>query len=245
MTRSLRPYLCLIILIIPGVGLSQEIPDFNAGRPGAAETSTIVPKGYYQVETGWTLTNSGSGYLMVRTGLSNRMECRFSFNDLSFEQSPLLGGLMGGILYQLTEESGRRPKTSLLFTLSIPNSDDGMVVDETQYNLIVPFSSTISDHVSLGWHLSASYFQIGGEAQMDLAYAAALGCDLAEKIGVFIEVYGGGPTDKLSEVSHSLDGGITYQILDNIQIDINGGFSLSNNSNDTFLDFGVAFRLPR
>jgi len=152
---------------------------------------------------------------------------------------------MAGILYQLTEESGRRPETSLLLTLSIPNSNDGMVVDETQYNLIVPFSSTLSDQFSLGWHLRTSYCIIGGETQIDLAYAVALGCGLAEKIGAFIEIYGGGPTDKLSEVSLSLDGGITYQILDNVQIDINGGFSLSNNSDGTFLDFGVAFRLPR
>ena len=69
---------------------AEDYPDFNGGRPGQAETITIVPIGYYQIETNFSPTNN-DGSFMFRTGILSNIESRFLI-DYPFATNSTFGG---------------------------------------------------------------------------------------------------------------------------------------------------------
>ena len=66
-----------------------------------------------------------------------------------------------------------------------------------------------------------------------------MGGNINEKIGWFGEVYGT-PSNDIS----ALDGGLTYLINNQTQIDLSAGISLDD-SQTKFLELGFAFRIPK
>ena len=50
-------------------------------------------------------------------------------------------------------------------------------------------------------------------------------------------------TDLGSGPAHTLNGGLTHLLTDNLQLDINGGVGINGRADDYFLGPGLAFRL--
>ncbi|MBS1259520.1 MAG: hypothetical protein MAG551_02592 [Candidatus Scalindua arabica] len=230
-------------LFICAALVSGQQPDFNAGRPGATETSTPVPKGFYQLESGGTYSGGTTGNIMMRTGITDRLEVRFSFDDLAAPPSSVYGGVMGGLMFKIRDESDRGPETAFVATVSVPN-EGGLSFNGSEYNLIATFSKSITHLVSAGWSVGTTVYKHDIKQTSDVLYTATLGYQLSEKTGVFIEMYGGSPSSDFNQITHTIDGGIMYQLHDIIQIDVNGGLAMSGEGEDPFFDIGFAYRLP-
>lgn len=80
------------------------------------------------------------------------------------------------------------------------------------------------------------------ESQASYIYTIAYGYSISDRFGVYAEVYGDFPEDGVA--SHSWDGGFTYLVKDNLQLDILVGSGIEN-SQKLLLGGGVSFRLPR
>jgi hypothetical protein len=75
-------------------------------------------------------------------------------------------------------------------------------------------------------------------------YTLALGIALSDELGTFIEFFGETPTGKGKPVNF-VDGGFTYALADNLQVDILGGVGISEAADDWFVGAGLVWRLPQ
>lgn len=75
----------------------------------------------------------------------------------------------------------------------------------------------------------------------EAANAVGISVPVTDVVGSFIEYFGfyrnndGGP-------AHNLNGGFTYLLTNNVQLDINGGVGLNGRADDWFTGAGFAFR---
>lgn len=235
------------MMLTPVITLSQDLIEFSAGRPGASETTSVIPKGLFQFESGWTQikTKTGNGNFMVRLGLANRVEVRFSLDEVVLKHNPFYSSIGSIIMFQITEERNNQWGSAVIMSISLPEGTDLFSSDPKEYSFIAAFSASLSRRISLGWNLGGSSNRINNESFKYLKYSICGGYDLTEKIGVFIEMYGWTPTVTFGEFIHSIDGGVIYQLFDTVQIDVNTGLNQINDLNEIFVDFGIVFRLPK
>ena len=59
-----------------------------------------------------------------------------------------------------------------------------------------------------------------------------------------MEFFGEAPTGQ-GKPANSLDGGFTYALADNLQIDVLGGVGISEAAEDWFVGAGLVWRLPQ
>ena len=113
-----------------------------------------------------------------------------------------------------------------------------------------PLSHSLSDRISFAYNLGASWESEADEDQ-DLdrlsvfQYTATLGLGLNGRTGAFLEVFGDLPLSTEGDPEHLLDGGLTYLLRDNLQLDAFAGIGLSQDADDWFAGAGVTLRLPR
>jgi hypothetical protein len=66
---------------------------------------------------------------------------------------------------------------------------------------------------------------------------------LIDPINAFVEVYGWLPENELPD--HRFNGGFTFLVRRNLQLDVSGGIGLSEISPDWFVSGGLSWRIPR
>jgi hypothetical protein len=118
---------------------------------------------------------------------------------------------------------------------------DKLIADK---NKIVPdfrfsMSHTLSEKLSLGYNIGMEW-----ESNTDFpiyVYTATVGAVLGPRIGAYVETFGNFAYSSLPE-SYA-DGGFTFNMFPDLQLDASGGVGLNEFSNDYFISAGLSFRL--
>ncbi len=76
-------------------------------------------------------------------------------------------------------------------------------------------------------------------------YTANLSFSLTDQLGAFVETYGSIAMNPSNTPSNAVDGGFTYLILENFQVDISGGKAISEAATDWYVGAGFTYRYPR
>ena len=244
-------------------------PELVTDRPDQTESSAVVPPGYVQVETGWSLSRNQEGGIrtnthafpgtLFRIGALDRMELRLAYGGALWEQTREAGqssnlsgsGDMGiGAELYFWEEQDWLPETALLVGVSLPVGKEQFSSGRADPSFRFNLSHTLSDRLSFGYNLGATW-----ESTLDetndrdtlslFNYTAVLGIGLNERAGLFVEAFGDIPFNAQGGPRNSLDGGFTYLIRDNLQIDGSAGIGLSDSADDWFVGLGFTARLPR
>ncbi|MBL7216812.1 MAG: transporter, partial [Desulfobacteraceae bacterium] len=66
-----------------------------------------------------------------------------------------------------------------------------------------------------------------------------------DQLGAFVEAYGSIAMNPSNTPSNAVDGGFTYLILENFQVDISGGKGISEAATDWYVGAGFTYRYPR
>jgi hypothetical protein len=230
--------------------LSEEIV---TDRPDATESSSVVLPGYFQTEMGWKYSEDGEiqthaiPQTLVRIGVVERVELRLGWDGYVDQNSAGSGSGAGdgevGTKIYLGEERGALPEAALLGSVSIPWGDSEISTDEVDPAFRFAFSHTLTDKLGLGYNLGAEWETENNSTLGSFVYTIALGIGLTEEIGMFVEFFGDVGLSA-SGSSHTFDGGFTYLLRENVQLDILGGVGLSGNAEDWFAGAGISFRLP-
>lgn len=234
----------IVLLVSFTITVFAQNPEkIDTDRPDQTESASIVPKGWFQAESGFSIETYKDGSkqyihptLLSKYGLSKRLELRL-ITDVVTQQmigpadEPIsVTGLepirIGGKL-ALWEEKGARPKVSLIAHLTIPKAAS----QEFQVQKWVPdarftLQHTLSDVVSLGYNIGVELD--GDSGQPTYIYTFAPGFNLAKNWYGYVEVFGFLNND--NHPQHNFDGGLAYYISNNVKIDISGGFGLSPNT---------------
>ncbi len=243
-------------------------PELVTDRPDQTESSVVVPPGYVQVETGWGLARHQEGGIrtnthtfpgtLFRIGVLDRVELRLGYGGALWEQTREAGqstnlsgsGDMGvGAKLYFWEEQGWVPEAALLAGVSLPVGKEQFSSGRADPTFRINLSHTLSDSLSFGYNLGATWESTLEETNdrdtlSFFNYTAVLGIGLSDRAGLFAELFGDIPFNAKGGPRHSFDGGLTYLIRDNLQIDGAAGVGLSDSADDWSVGLGITVRLP-
>jgi hypothetical protein len=257
-----RVFFLMSVLFSVSLLAQDEAAELVTDRPDQTESSSVVPHKSLQIETGFIWENDESDLYkqktfvynstLLRYGLLERMELRLGLAYLSEEikikDTDTVNTISGfspmyaGFKIYILEENGWIPEIAFLGGLVIPvTAHKDFKAPYSAPTMRFAFSHTLSDRFSLGYNLGAEWY--GETAIPEYFYSLALGIAITDKFGTYLEVFGFLPEE--GKASHLLDGGFTYLVLPNLQLDISGGLGLNEEAIDNYWSLGLSYRLPK
>lgn len=232
--------------------MSQTLDPIGADRPGAGDSPTITPKGYFQGEQGigYEKLDKDNESLVLPTvlwkyGLFENTELRlitdYVSNRSSGETIRGLAPITIGFKTKLTDEKGLLPLTSFIGHLTIPD----LAAKDLKASFYAPsfgflMHNSLTDKLGLDYNIAASW---DGESPVaTFFYSLGLGYNFTEMLGSFVEVYTFSPEGD-EAANHNLNYGLTYLLNQNMLLDISSGIGLSDNATDYFVSFGFSYRI--
>ena len=260
-----RVYLKILGIIILGFLLGrscygQYSETLSTDRPGQAFTPSTVGKGAFQFETGVAYlgsrasntnfrTNSGGFTTFFKHGLSQKFELNYGFTVLnralrvdSIDQNDTgVQGMNLGTRFNIKSGEGNQPSFGFLFTLFLNNyAHRAFKTDHVAPLFLFLYSQSLGEVVSLSGNLGMSWN--GDTPQSQTNYVLNLGFSLTDNLSAFVENYGW-LVD--GDFSTNLDGGFSYLINDNLQVDLSGGYGKNDGFADFFVATGISIRSAR
>ena len=265
MRRSI--YIALGCLLLTANDSFGQTPELITDRPDQTESTAIVPPKYFQVESGYTLTQDEAldetaqthefPGTLIRAGIIDGIEGRLGWGGYTWEDNldtnvRVDGGsdIDVGAKIHLLEEQGIVPQSALMLTVALPTGSAAFTSDRVDPAFRFTMSHTLSERLSLGYNLGTSWVSSLNEDNDDLEqsavfnYTTSLGISVTEKLGMFVEVFGDVPVNGRGRPQNSFDGGFTYKIKPNLQLDTSAGVGLSEEANDFFVGAGISVLWP-
>jgi hypothetical protein len=250
----------IFVFITGGTSRAQLTKNLVTDRPDQTESAFIVPKGSVQIELGAVyeredfedgilLENYSHPALLVRYGLLKTMELRLAC-ELVNERHTFAGNSTGtagflplavGTKIYICNEENFRPQTALIMHVTIPKLGSKEFANEFfAADFRFTMQHSLSERFSLSYNLGAEWD--GNIPNAAGIYTLSLSSSLTESIGAFIESYGF--LIEKETPDHRIDGGLTYLLSRNLQLDASGGLGITDKSPDYFLGAGISLRLP-
>jgi len=230
---------------------AQTTSPLQADRPDQTETPAIVPKGMFQVETGFTFQKNDAlsstntlPTILWKYGVNANFELRliteFVTEKNNNEAFSGVAPVLIGCKIKLCEEKGIVPKASIIGHISLPN----MASTKFKRDAVAPefrfvFQHTLSEKFSLSYNLGSEWD--GFSAEPTFIYTLTTGYAITDKLGSYIELFGFAPQS--DKANHNFDGGLTYLINPNFMLDLSAGFGITENAPDHYLAIGFSFRI--
>jgi len=250
----------LLQIFITNVSFGQEtdVPELVTDRPDQTESATVVPVGTVQLETGalyeknddliGTYSSFSLPNNLFRIGIMKGVELRLTVLEYSSTSYTLkntmnevkqagLTPLILGTKIKFWEEKGLLPETAIIAHVTLPVAGKDFKPNGALVDFRASMAHTLSDRFALGYN-------IGGEIDTDTniftgLYTLSLGIGLVGDLGMYVEIFGD------FEDSHQFDGGFTYLVGPLFQLDLTGGFGLTEAAPDYYLSGGVTIRYPK
>ena len=240
---SIRAVAFVLVILTSTSGAAQSLV---TDRPDATESSSTVDVGAVQFETGFEASSTDgasvvqSSMMLARIGLASFAELRVappsqvSVAGVSSFADPSLGVKFAGQIQGDTAAG-----LILQSTLPVVNAGSGAELSA------IATGATSLGPVGLGVNLGASLGPVtddGNTGQVTGLGTLALGYGVTDHIGVFLEGYVTIPEQ--GEVQPVIDGGVTYLLVDWLQLDVYSGAGLSDAAPDWLAGAGVSVLLP-
>ncbi|AKD05894.1 hypothetical protein PKOR_21770 [Pontibacter korlensis] len=238
----------------PCFGQGEE--KIETDRPDQTESSTVVPKGTLQIESGYFYQKATEEVKTVRThayptalfrvGVLDWLEFRVlsSLRDSVVENGARrkvdgLSPLNLGLKFKLWKEQGLRPEAAFLVRAALPVGSRAFRPDNPEPELRLMFSNEITDKLELAYNLSHSWV----EGDTRRGYTLSLSGEVHDRLTIYGEVFGN--KQKGEKAEHQADAGILFLLRPNLQFDLALGVGLNEVAPDFFITTGVSVRLPR
>lgn len=234
------------------------VPD----RPGLYCGSLTVPKGFLHVETGLAFQRDEAGPetdklfttpIVFRAGLSRRIEFRVATPGFTRAKrtGPGLeateegfGAATLGVKWRFADggEDGGRPSMALLFNLGLPVGSDFARPAKVEPGFVWAADIGLPAGLGLSTNLgvTARFDAVERDRFAELFFAAALGRSISDQAGLFVEIAGTRPEDGDSQVV--VDGGVTYLVNPDVQLDFSATRGLNRQTADWVLSGGISLR---
>lgn len=256
---------CLLYLVVQVQVYSQDVRELATDRPGLGSDAPItVPKGYLQVEAGFQMDKDRfqTGTIevqetlwsypttLLRYGILDNWEFRLSFDALFLQRrrqgSSLSQQFQGltpltlGSKVMITEEEGWLPYMSLQFGLTLASTgSNAFKTTYSQPTITWLMTKSVTDNLGVTVNLGAGW---GDDSPAAIySYAVSMDMSLPGNLGTFLEFYGDLP--ELGSNAHAVNYGLTYLLLENLQLDVSSGVGLVDEATDYFIGLGISGRI--
>ncbi len=247
-------------------GEVDEPKEIETDRPDFTEASTTVGKGHIQLEAGYTysrdradgVTTHSHSYpeMLLRIGMcADWFELRLgqNFGALRDEGAAAINTTNGaedlylGTKLALTEQKKCLPECALILQTLLPTGHDDFTA-----NKVMPGANLL-----YGWDIIKDFLTCAGSSQVnravdgathyysEFAQSITVGYSLTKKLGAYTEWFAFFPAGAISPdvgPEHYFDGGFTYKVTSNFQLDIRAGVGLNRHAEDFFAGTGFAVK---
>jgi hypothetical protein len=223
-------------------------------RPDQTESSSTVGGGNLQIESGMVTTFEGGAFeanrqvlaptTLFRYGITKGVELRFvnqfETRKTRFQDKAVQGisDLEIGTKIQLFQKEGVNTEIALLSHLILPIGSEAFTNGSFGTVNKLSIAHDLSENMALGYNIGYNYF---GTGKGDLTYSVALGVGVNDKVGVYIEPYG--DLVEFKELVVNFDGGFTYLVNPNLQLDFSFGTSATEQMN--YVSAGVSWLIHK
>ena len=249
-----RNILPLAVFGLTASAVAQDGFPISTDRPSFSDGTGIIPKGRWQLETGFTFNKVGEaelqtiGEVLLRFPLQERLELRFSNFGLGHTNGVGGGGEgfldpVAGVKYRLqTGVSGKTPDLAFVAQATIPAGSPDFRVRRSQPTLKLAGYHQLDAANGAGWNVVWSNLGPRGATFDQWAISGYWACTLDAKTASFVELYHLMPASKGGPNSTFVDAGVTYLLDKATQIDLRIGSGLDQRRDGWFIGAGVAFR---
>lgn len=211
-------------------------------RPDQTESSSTIPKGSLQIEAGF-LTGTAKDDLfserqilaptvLFRYGITQGFELRALTqfesikNKLSNETYEGISDLEIGTKIQLFKKESSTTEVAFLTHVILPTASKQLTNDKFGSISKLSISHSVSESIGVGYNIGYDYFGYGNG---NLTYSLAIGIMITDAFGLYLEPYGA--FLDIEKHKASFDGGLTYLLQDNLQLDVSYGTGLNHTMN--------------
>ncbi len=248
-------------LLLPLTAWAQEgdPAPMVTDRPDATESAVTVAPGSFQLESGYTfgriegISIHNAGEVLLRVGVVDWMEVRLGVHSYQWvrgrgQSARGIQDSSVGVKLVVVESSGSLgfgiPQVAVLASTTLPtgNSLGSQQMLQPEFRLAVAWDLT--DRLALGTNVAYAYpndilvderFHQGG-ATLSLGYS------LTERMGAYFEYFGVHPIIKDGPDEGFLNGGMTFLVTGDFQLDARLGYGLNGLDDDLFIGLGSAVR---
>jgi len=234
----------------------------DPNRPGQANPPTVIEPGRLQIESGITFARQTEGRpdtdtltvpeIELRLGLFENVELQLFAEGLVREWRDGSNDRIGGsdlavdVRAKLWDQAAWRPTLGVDFGVSFPTGSRFATSDGVDVEGELLWAWDFADR----WNLTGNLI-FGGQTQgaddstrrFVFGPELSLGLSIAERFGAFVEYYAEVRARRPDE--HSVDGGFTFLVNDDLQLDVSAGAGLNDSAPDFFVAAGISWRLPR
>ena len=253
--RQSKRLLWVFGVLLAGSAQAQDEP-LITDRPDFTESPQVVPRGRVQVEGGLTYSRQGPardwgvGEVLVRVPVAKKVEVRIGVP--SYMRQRGAGRTSGlddsflGAKFALSDGNTqkKKPALGLLIGTTLPTGSTAIGEDAYQPEAIISASWELSPKLAFNSNLGYARPSDGGARFNQLLGSVSLGFALNDKWGAFAEVFGLSKADATGKSAKYVDGGVTYLINNDFQLDARLGFGLNNKVGgpDFFTGIGASRR---
>lgn len=256
MHRLLPSLMLSLIFLKPFSGKAQSIPDMVTDRPDVTESALTVPNGLHQVEFGANLTKNADLYTLTpfrglyRYGINDWLEFRgelayYQTETDYFEERSWFRTVESQLGAKCALYHGEAGITDIGVIASVPIlAEDLSSPDIVIYypGITLTVQHDLLSYYSIGYNLG--FRDVDLNKAYEMSYSLSNAFSVNEKVGIFAEGFGTLPTQFAQAATFMVDGGCTWKIAYNLQLDISAGMSLTDEKS-WFAQTGLSFRLPQ
>lgn len=234
-------------------------------RPDFTEASTTVGRGVAQVEMGYTYffdREDGEVFkahsypeMLWRIGLfAEWFELRIAYNhggeNLFVAGEPPTSNtgaedIYLGVKLGLTPQEGLLPEMALIPQMFVPTGHSAFTAHEVLPGVNWVYSWKVNDFISTGGstQTNRAVDDGSGRAYWEWAQSWTIGYSLTKRFGAYTEYFGLYPTSADTQKPENyFNGGFTYLVNNNVQLDIRAGVGLNRAAIDEFYGSGFSIR---
>ena len=243
----------------------DEPDEITTDRPDFTEASSTVGRGRIQLEAGYTfvrdrsggVTTNGHSYpeALFRIGaLANWLEFRvgqnFGHTRTGAPHAVFSAGgaedLYLGVKLGLTEQERVFPEMALILQTTVPTGHRDFSAGKMQPGFNLLYGWDVTDRLSFAGSSQANRaIDAVDHGYIELAQSLTVGYTITPKLGAYTEWFAFFPTGAVAPgvgPQHYLNGGFTYKVTNNFQLDVRAGVGLNRQADDFFTGAGFAYR---
>lgn len=240
--RSARVFALVALLPLAACATANRagLEPLVTDRPDFTESSETVARGLVQLESGGTFSREGDeragsvGEALFRIGLAERAELRVGLN--SYAISRVAGSTLRGLedaslgakikLLQGGDVGSARPTVAVIVGSTLPTGATPFRAAKLQPEVKLTGAWDLTERVAFSTNLNHAWVRDRFDSYGESSATASFGIGVTERVGSYVEYYGFFPRFDGAERTHFANGGFTYGLTNDLQLDWRVGSQL-------------------
>jgi len=234
----------------------------ESDRPDFTEASSTVGYRRVQLEAGYTFIRDNGAVdstahsfpeTLLRVGMfAEWFELRIGWNyGINLTRDNIVSSVFDGgqdmylgAKLALTEQDGWRPEMAIIPQMNLPTGHPDVTSGEVEPGVNWLYGWDINDFLAAGGSTQVNRGLDDADVWFtEFAQSFTINYTLAEKLGGYTEWFALFPSGAAVALpQYYFDGGFTYRVHNNLQLDIRAGVGLNEAADDFFAGSGAVFR---